>query len=184
MYDSDKWHIATSWTTKCLRFSILRSSYIMNWLRTELLPILEQKCENKDPVFVAIIIAQCIVYLSNVKHGVSLYREQIVIFFFVVIVIARGKGDWRKLPRAGMSLNIVQWTNLKPWFETIYPPASFSCASHSFSWSLQEPESRWLVVGRWEEHSDGRCSAKGLILISLKEPSLKHHQQQWNHHHP
>ena len=158
MYDSDKWHIATSWTTKCLRFFILRSSYIMNWLRTELLPILEQKCENS---------AHCIVYLSNVKHGVSLYREQIVIVFFVLIVIARGEGDWRKLPRAGMSLNIVQWTNREPWFETIYPPASSSCASRSFSWSLQEQESRWLVVGRWEEHSNGRCSAKGFILISF-----------------
>ena len=49
-------------------------------------------------------------YLSNIKHSVSLYGEQIIIVFVVVVIVTGWEGDWRKLPWTGMSL---QMTKLK-----------------------------------------------------------------------
>ena len=56
------------------------------------------------------IIILCMIkdhsYLSNIKHSVSLYGEQIIIVFVVLVIVARWEGDWRKLPWTGMSLQI------------------------------------------------------------------------------
>ena len=109
------------------------------------------------------IIILCMIkdhsYLSNIKHSVSLYGEQIIIVFVLVVIIARWEGDWRKLPWTGMSLQIGNPVKMyfyirlkKIYFYSLLLLLTnffFLCLSFIFLMAAGagDPMTRWWSVG-------------------------------------